>query len=148
MTITSAAQGDLAQIVALEEQFTEARWSERSWADELGSDRALTLVAKDRWGRLQGVATFNCVEDVADLNRVVVSPEHRRNGIARRLLAAGFEWAEQVGAGRVLLEVEAGNAPAVTLYESLGFAVLARRANYYGPGLDALVLELPLESES
>ena len=148
MRITSAARSDLAQIVALEEQFTEARWSARAWADELVADRALTIVAKDTWGRLVGVATFHCVSDVADLNRVVVSPAHRRGGLARRLLAVGFEWAEQVGAQRVLLEVEAGNTPALALYESLGFAVLARRANYYGAGLDALVMALPLEAAS
>ena len=47
MRITSAARSDLAQIVALEEQFTEARWSARAWADELVADRALTIVAKD-----------------------------------------------------------------------------------------------------
>ena len=146
--ITLAVGSDLAQIVTLEEEFTEARWSARTWAEELVADRALTLVNKDRWGRLLGVATFHWLEDVADLNRVVVHPAHRREGIARRLIAAGMEWAEQVGARRVLLEVEERNSPAIRLYEDLGFMVLARRRNYYGSGLDALVMELPLESES
>ena len=146
--ITLAVGSDLAQIVTLEEEFTDARWSARTWAEELVADRALTLVSKDRWGRLLGVATFHWLEDVADLNRVVVHPAHRREGIARRLIAAGMEWAEQVGARRVLLEVEERNSPAIRLYEDLGFTVLARRKNYYGSGLDALVMELPLESES
>ena len=146
--ITPAVGSDLAQIVTLEEEFTDARWSARTWAEELVADRALTLVNKDRWGRLLGVATFHWLEDVADLNRVVVHPAHRREGIARRLIAAGMEWAEQVGARRVLLEVEERNSPAIRLYEDLGFMVLARRRNYYGSGLDALVMELPLESES
>lgn len=146
--ITLAVGSDLAQIVTLEEEFTDARWSARTWAEELVADRALTLVNKDRWGRLLGVATFHWFEDVADLNRVVVHPAHRREGIARRLIAAGMEWAEQVGARRVLLEVEERNSPAIRLYEDLGFMVLARRRNYYGSGLDALVMELPLESES
>ncbi len=146
--ITLAVGSDLAQIVTLEEEFTDARWSARTWAEELVADRALTLVNKDRWGRLLGVATFHWLEDVADLNRVVVHPAHRREGIARRLIAAGMEWAEQFGARRVLLEVEERNSPAIRLYEDLGFMVLARRRNYYGSGLDALVMELPLESES
>ncbi len=146
--ITLAVGSDLAQIVTLEQEFTDARWSARTWAEELVADRALTLVNKDRWGRLLGVATFHWLEDVADLNRVVVHPAHRREGIARRLIAAGMEWAEQVGARRVLLEVEERNSPAIRLYEDLGFMVLARRRNYYGSGLDALVMELPLESPS
>ena len=99
-------------------------------------------------GRLLGVATFHWLDDVADLNRVVVRPGHRRGGIARRLLAAGTEWAHQVGAQRVLLEVEESNHPAIRLYEGLGYVVLARRANYYGYGRDALVMELQLETES
>ena len=146
--ITLAVGSDLAQIVTLEEEFTDARWSARTWAEELVADRALTLVNKDRWGRLLGVATFHWLEDVADLNRVVVAPDARRAGIGRRLVLAGLEWVDGMGAQQVMLEVEAGNDPAIALYEQVGFVALARRANYYGAGADALVMALPLGRES
>lgn len=148
MIVTAATHADLPAIVALEQAFTRAGWSEQSWADELAADGRCTLVEKDAAGTVRGVATFSAVADVADVNRVVVAPEARRAGIGRRLVLAGLEWAQAVGAQQVMLEVEAGNVPAIGLYEQVGFVPLARRANYYGAGADALVMALPLGRES
>jgi len=49
------------------------------------------------------------------------SPAHRRQGFARRVLAALSAWAAQAGASHVYLQVEADNLPAVALYEGAGF---------------------------
>ena len=54
--------------------------------------------------------------------------------------------ATREGAVRALLEVRPSNVSAVTLYRSLGFAVLARRERYYDDGEDAFVMELRLGS--
>lgn len=148
MIVATAAHADLPGIMALEQEFTRAGWSEQSWADELAADGRCTLVEKDAAGAIRGVATFSVVEDVADLNRVVVAPDARRAGIGRRLVLAGLEWVDGMGAQQVMLEVEAGNDPAIALYEQVGFVALARRANYYGAGADALVMALPLGRES
>ena len=148
MIVTTATHADLPGIMALEDAFTLSRWSEQSWADEIDADCRLTLVEKDAAGAVRGVATFSAVEDVADLNRVVVDAGARRSGIVRRLVLAGLEWAEALGAQQMMLEVEAGNAGAIALYEQVGFVALARRANYYGAGADALVMALPLGRES
>lgn len=148
MIVTTATRADLPAIMALEQAFTRAAWSEQSWADELDADGRCTLVEKDAAGAVRGVATFSAVADVADLNRVVVDADARRSGIGRRLVLAGLEWADAMGAQQVMLEVEAGNAPAIALYEQVGFVPLARRANYYGAGADALVMALPLGRES
>lgn len=148
MIVAAATRADLPAIMALERAFTQAAWSEQSWADELAADGRCTLVERDAAGAVRGVATFSAVADVADLNRVVVASHARRAGIGRRLVLAGLEWADAVGAQQVMLEVEAGNAPAIALYEQVGFVTLARRANYYGAGADALVMALPLGRES
>lgn len=148
MIVTTATRADLPAIMQLEQAFTRAGWSEQAWADELDSDGRLTLVEKDAAGAVRGVATFSAVADVADLNRVVVASDARRAGIGRRLVLAGLEWADAMGAQQVMLEVEAGNDPAIALYEQVGFVALARRANYYGAGADALVMALPLGRES
>src|SRR5690606_24580420 len=52
---------------------------------------------------------------------VAVLPEYRRRGIARRLVEACMDLARERGARTILLDVVAGNAPAVSLYERLGF---------------------------
>ncbi len=148
MILTPATRADLPGIMALEDAFTRSRWSEQSWSAEIETDGRLTLVEKDAAGSVRGVVTFSAVEDVADLNRVVVAPTTRREGIGRRLVLAGLEWADAVGAHQVMLEVDATNTAAIALYEQVGFVALARRANYYGAGADALVMALPLRRDS
>lgn len=56
---------------------------------------------------------------------------HRRKGLARDILQALFATARAAGATRGYLQVEADNAPAVTLYEGFGFTE-AYRYRYWG----------------
>jgi ribosomal protein S18 acetylase RimI-like enzyme len=44
----------------------------------------------------------------------------------------------------MFLEVRAGNLAARRLYRGLGFRDLGVRRGYYGPGQDAIVMELRL----
>ncbi len=149
MIVAPARVDDLEAIVALElDGFTHARWSREAWAAELcGSDRCV-LVSRDADQRVVAVATFQFVDDFADLLRVVVASDRRRQGIARRLLAAGMQWAQACGAARMLLEVDETNMPARAAYLDLGFEPIDRRADYYGPGLAAIVMERDLSSMS
>ena len=63
------------------------------------------------------------------------------------MITAGTEWAEAMGAERMLLEVEVDNASAIALYDRFGFEPIARRTDYYGPGRDALVMSRDLGRE-
>lgn len=53
---------------------------------------------------------------------VFVSPHHRRQGVGRALLVRALEHTAAHGVRRVNLTVYLPNAPAIALYESLGFA--------------------------
>ncbi|ACZ87295.1 GNAT family N-acetyltransferase [Streptosporangium roseum] len=48
-------------------------------------------------------------------------PAHRREGVARAVLAAAARWSEEQGASRLYLQVEEENIPARALYEGMGF---------------------------
>lgn len=50
------------------------------------------------------------------------APDHRRKGLARRVLRALLAEARTLGADRAWLQVEADNAPAIALYADEGFA--------------------------
>jgi GNAT superfamily N-acetyltransferase len=50
----------------------------------------------------------------------------RRQGCARAVLAAIEAWAAGEGCTRLYLQAEAANAPAVALYEGVGFRVAGR----------------------
>jgi ribosomal protein S18 acetylase RimI-like enzyme len=52
---------------------------------------------------------------------VAVAPAQRRRGIGRLLMEAAEAQARQRGLATLALGVEAGNASAISLYESLGF---------------------------
>lgn len=55
------------------------------------------------------------------VGNVGVLPEHRRKGIARKVVEACVALAREKGAKTIVLDVIAGNLPAYTLYDSLGF---------------------------
>lgn len=149
MIISRAQMADLDEIAALERDgFAEARWSADAWASEIAADDRHVLVMRDADGAVSGVATFQTVEDTADLHRVVVRPDQRRLGIGRRLVQAGLEWAAGLGAERMLLEVDLENTGARRLYDELGFTPIARRSDYYGPGHHAIVMACDLREGS
>ena len=75
---------------------------------------------------------------------MIVAAERRRQGVGRQLVQGGIEWASGHGATEMVLEVDETNAPALHAYEGLGFRTLARRDDYYGTGLHALVMALEL----
>ncbi|MEU2235276.1 GNAT family N-acetyltransferase [Streptomyces vietnamensis] len=59
---------------------------------------------------------------VPELRSVWVAPEARGHGLAARLIASVESWAHGTGAGVLRLSVLASNAPAIALYERLGYA--------------------------
>ncbi|MBP2707510.1 GNAT family N-acetyltransferase [Microbispora sp. RL4-1S] len=56
-------------------------------------------------------------------------PDHRREGVAKAIMAAAALWSQERGAPRLYLQVEEDNAPALALYYGLGFT-LSHRYHY------------------
>jgi N-acetylglutamate synthase len=67
-----------------------------------------------------GVATVD--GDWAGFRSIEVGPPHRRRGLALAVMAALVGWAAERGATTAYLQVLGDNAPALALYERLGFA--------------------------
>ena len=59
-----------------------------------------------------------------------MEPNARRHGVADELLDVFCRFGE-ANLAFLTLEVRAGNAPAIALYEKLGFREVGRRKNYY-----------------
>ena len=69
-----------------------------------------------------------------------VAPEHRRRGIAQRMLLKVEEGFRRRGVRITRLEVRSVNTGAQDLYLKLGFAVTQRLPRYYSNGGDGLLM--------
>src|SRR5574339_397573 len=72
-------------------------------------------------------------------------------GVGRQMLMLLIERASQAGMQDVFLEVRPSNLHAIALYQSVGFAEVGRRRDYYQAAEgreDALVLKLSLPVKS
>ena len=81
-------------------------------------------------------------EHVADLG-LMVSREHRRQGIGLALMEAAEEWAREAGVRKLELHVFPHNLPAIRLYEKLGYEREGIRRGHYRRGdvlIDAILM--------
>jgi len=134
----------VSQVAELEKLCFSAPWSENSVAAELNNDLSLWLVALDG-DTVAGYIGSQSVCGESDMMNVAVKPEYRRQGIAEALVKELAAQLKAAGNQSLSLEVRASNAPAIALYEKLGFTQVGRRPNYYrNPKEDALILKKKL----
>jgi [ribosomal protein S18]-alanine N-acetyltransferase len=86
--------------------------------------------------------------DEAEILSIAVSPARRQEGTARRMLAAHCDQLRLARVKALFLEVEDGNAPALSLYARHGFREISRREAYYrkadGSAATALIMRIDL----
>ena len=130
-------ESHVAAVAELEKQNFSEPWPEIAVRSELTNQLALWLVAMED-GVVAGYVGSQTVLQEADMMNIAVGEGFRRRGIARMLVE---ELIRRLDAYQLTLEVRASNAPAIALYESLGFAQVGLRKNYYHkPKEDALIL--------
>jgi len=76
----------------------------------------------------------------AHLTTIGVAPEHRRRGVAHRMMKHIEEALRRREVGTILLEVRVSNYGAQQLYRRLGFHVVQRIATYYNNGEDCYLM--------
>ena len=137
---------DLAVFVSLDKElFPYSPWSASQYKEEFAAPTRHFVVALDDAQSIIGYAgVFAPGGAEADVLTVGVIPNHRGKGIARQLMALITDWAKQQGSIAIMLEVKVDNLEAIGLYESLGYSKLNVRKDYFGAGLDALVMRLEL----
>ena len=139
-------RGHIPQIAALERECFSTPWSENMLSDALFDPKASFIVAEDGEGGVLGYAGLQVVLDEGYITNVAVSPDCRRQGIGRALIAELTEQAKRAGLAFVTLEVRASNMPAIALYEGAGFRRVGMRRNFYtAPTEDAVLMTLYLK---
>ncbi len=151
LTIRRAGLTDVASIWAIEKASFPTPWSRLSFLAELTQRSSYTLVAGppapqpwETWGYI----IFWIVTDEMHILNLAVHPQHRRRGIARRMLDEAIAQGKNGGVRTIWLEVRPSNTPARALYESFAFKEVGRRPRYYDDtNEDALLLALTLDSQ-
>ena len=131
---------DVSAIEAIEQTEMQAPWSRMMFVSEIVKTTSICLGAFVD-NRLVGYVIVSRYVDAWHVMNLVVVPEHRREGIATRLLGSLFELAGDDDRRGFTLEVRVSNAAAIQLYESLGFASQGIRRGYYTDNReDALIM--------
>ncbi|MDE7270492.1 MAG: ribosomal protein S18-alanine N-acetyltransferase [Acetatifactor sp.] len=131
---------DAPTLAQIEQKIFSMPWSEHAFLELLECSYHLYLAAE--WeGMLVGCAGLTVLDNEGDIEKVMVREDFRRRGIAgsmlRELIAAG----ERLGITEFTLEVRAGNAPAIRLYEKFGFVSEGIRPGFYEkPAEDAVIM--------
>jgi ribosomal-protein-alanine N-acetyltransferase len=150
LTFRAMCRSDLDAVMAIEQRAFPQPWSRSFFEKELTAAQARCTVATrdgDEPARIIGYTVYWRVLDEVHLLNVAVHAEHRGASIGRRLVEDVLDVARATAGRVVYLEVRAGNVAARRLYRRLGFRGLGVRRGYYGPGQDAIVMELRLPGE-
>lgn len=132
-------EGDIADIMDIERLSFAQPWSESAMRQELVNPHAHYTVLEEA-GRVVAYAGMWKICDEAHITNIAVHPLKRRQSLGERMLRAFLGAAKEEGIVAATLEVRKGNAPAIALYEKLGFEAAGVRKKFYGDGEDAVVM--------
>jgi ribosomal-protein-alanine N-acetyltransferase len=146
--IRDAIARDLPRIIEIERLAFPAPWTLASFERELTLPFSRIMLAIPVEGGSTSIAGFLCrwlIADECHVLNIAVHPDSRRLGIGTVLLSEAISEAKSAGAGVVTLEVRRSNLAARQLYRKFEFEERRLRRHYYGPGEDAIIMELRLD---
>lgn len=153
----------ISEIAALESDIFPDPWSEKSIRDTLGNPQARIWAIISRQAppcscastspehagkpQLLGYVIFYYVLDEGEIARIATSPQHRRQGVAVRLLEKMRAFSYEQNITRWLLDVRISNETAIHFYKAAGFAKDGVRKNFYAnPPEDAILMSCEVET--
>lgn len=128
------------QVCILEEEAFSMPWHRESFLEMIANENACYLVALIGEEVVASCGLRHIVGE-GEITNVVTKGTMRGKGIGRQILLQLLEEGAKMGAEAFTLEVRVSNAPAIHLYESLGFVSEGIRKNFYEePTEDALIM--------
>ncbi len=130
----------VSELYILEKASFSEPWSEMTFIKELENPQAYYFIAlKDE--KIVGYAGMCTILDEGHIMNIAVEKTLRGTGIGKKLVQALVDKGHELELTGLTLEVRAGNAAAIKLYESFGFVSVGERTNYYHyPSEDATIM--------
>ena len=140
MDIRRASALDAPKIHKLECEIFSDPWSEKDVFSTICQEGGICYVAlKD--GEIVAYVLGRMIAPEAEIYRIATAPEHRKRGIAYRLLDYAVKCERGRGLECIFLEVRSENVAARNLYRAYGFTDMGVRRGYYSnPKDDAIIM--------
>ena len=122
-------------------------WTRAAFAAELDkkTGRFWVLTDNETDQIVVAYAVFSFPAEQAHLLTFAVHPDYRRQGLGEYMLRRLIHYVMRKNGESIVLEVRKGNAPAVQLYQSLGFVVIHTIPKFYPDGEDAYSMIFKIE---
>ncbi len=132
---------DAPAVAALEADTFAHPWKLADFEHEMTDNPVAFYLVAEEDGVFQGFAGAHFIFEEGHITNVAVHKSARGRGLGRLLMEHLMQLASNLGVQYITLEVRASNAPAISLYKSLGFFKVSTRPRYYEDnGEDALLM--------
>ena len=140
LIIRKLEERDVEPLSIIESASFSMPWSAKDFADLLLRDYCVYYVA-ELDGEVVGCCGMTNICNEGNIDNVVVAKRVRGQGIATAMLERLLEEGDALGVTAYTLEVRVSNAPAIHVYEKLGFVSEGIRPGFYEkPVEDACIM--------
>lgn len=145
-TLSDAGPRDAKAIAMLHAAAFRRGWSDGE-VEQLLIEPNVVADRAMRGRELAGFIMTRWAADEAEILSIAVDKSAQARGLGRQLLRRNLQRLAALGVRTVFLEVEAGNAAALKLYDRMGFEEVGMRERYYGGDLTVAANALVLRRE-
>ena len=121
---------EIPSALSIEEQNSDYPWSQGQFITSIENSNNLCYCLSLK-GKTVGYLIAMLTLDSADILNIGIDPDFQRQGHGTALLKYLIEELRKRDIGEILLEVRAGNKPAIQFYKRQGFEEISVRKNYY-----------------
>lgn len=138
--IRELEMGDIEAVSIMEAQSFSMPWSAKDFEQLVSDEKSLYLVAEIE-GQVVGCCGLTNVCGEGNINNVVVQEAYRGKGVAYAMMQELLSRGQEMGCAEFTLEVRVSNAPAIHVYQKLGFVSEGIRPRFYErPVEDAMIM--------
>lgn len=138
---------DSAAVAEMEQQIFSDPWSEKSVMETVQQKQSVCFAA-EKAGHILGYLIVYHAADEAEIARIAVQKEARRQGAAGKLMQALEHYCEEHKMEKLLLDVRESNEAARSFYTKNGFVEDGIRQGFYtNPSEDAVLMSRQLGAD-
>lgn len=130
---------DTLGVFRVDQNCFEHNWTLESYENEVNNILSNYIVAEIN-GEIIGFGGFWLIIDEAHITNIGVLEKYRCCGIGQNILNEMISDASNKGCIGMTLEVRSNNQPAINFYIKNEFIKEGIRKNYYGNGLDGIIM--------